>query len=170
MNRIFLLAIVATLAIAATAAAASYLVDVPDEFAGQLDEVKAESGLDVYLPSKIRSGFRASRLHGDASAEQGTYSLDLGIGRDCNGANACSVAYFLAARGEKAAYRTRVKLRGGRTGRFKPLTCGGSCSPPAVQWVEDGVLYDIQYKGASEKKEKATLIKLANSAIANGPR
>jgi hypothetical protein len=170
MNRILLAALVAALALAAPAYGAAYLVDVPAEFASQLEDVKSESGLDVYLPSKIRTNVRASRLYGDASAEQGSYSLDLGVGRNCNGANACSVAYFLAARGEEAVYRTRVSLRGGRTGRFKPLTCGGSCSPPAVQWVEDGVLYEIQYKGASAKKEKATLIKLANSAIGKGPR
>ena len=46
--------------------------------------------------------------------------------------------------------------------------CGASCSPAFIQWRENGVLYEIEFKGAT--KEKPTMIALANSAIRGGDR
>jgi hypothetical protein len=149
---------------------AAATVKVPDLF-DNLDEIAADSGVDVLLPTRIgTNGIKPSKLFGNGTAEQGTYSLNIGVSKQCNGANACFVAGFYAEKGGKRAYGTKVKLTGGKTGYFKPVTCGGSCSPAAIQWKTGGVLYEIQYKGASEKKEKATMIKLANSAIKGGPR
>ena len=63
-------------------------------------------------------------------------------------------------------------LRGGRTGYFKPLTCGGSCSPPLIQWRSRGNLYEIQAKipDSSDAAAQRRLVAAANSAIGAGPR
>jgi hypothetical protein len=149
------------------AAATVKVVDLFDD----LGTVAEDSGLDVLFPERINTnGISPGKIFGNGSAEEGTYSLNVGVGKECNGSNACFVAWFYAEKGGKRAYRTKVKLTGGKTGYFKPVTCGASCSPAAIQWKQGGALYEIQYKGASEKKEKATMIKLANSAIKAGPR
>jgi hypothetical protein len=173
MRRILLIALAACVAVSALAGPAlagdTAIVSPPTIFASKLEKVRTTSGLDVYLPSKLRVYTTAKRAKGTATAADGTYDLELGIGR-CNGANVCSLANFTGFRGEKPAYTTKVKLFGGRTGYFKPLTCGASCSPPAVQWLEGDVLYEIAAKGSTAHKEKATLVKLADSAIKAGPR
>ena len=59
----------------------------------------------------------------------------------------------------------RVALPRGRTGRFHPLSCGASCSPASIEWRERGALYSIQAKVARRE-----LVRMASSAIRNGPR
>ena len=90
--------------------------------------------------------------------------------RGCGGATACFVADFRARRGEDPHYTREVRLVGGRTGYFKPLTCGASCSPPVIEWVEDGVLYSIQAHAGTERQERKRLRRMANSAIRHGAR
>jgi hypothetical protein len=173
LRRILLFAVTACLAATALAGPAmagdTAIVDVPKMFDKKLEKVRSTSGIDVYLPQKIRVYTGAGRARATASSTDGSYDLQLGIGR-CNGANVCTLASFYGFRGEQPVYTKRVKLIGGRTGYFKPLTCGASCSPPAIQWLEGDVLYEIASKGLSEKKEKSTLVKYANSAIKAGPR
>jgi hypothetical protein len=165
-----LAACVAATALAGPAVAGdAAIVEPPKIFEKKLEKVRTDSGLDVYLPGKLRVYTKASRAKGTATATSGSYDLQLGIGR-CNGANVCTLASFYGIRGEKPAYTTKVSLFGGRTGYFKPITCGASCSPAAIQWLEGDVLYEIANKGVTQHKEKATLVKLADSAITAGPR
>jgi hypothetical protein len=160
----------AALALAGPAAAGdTAIVKPPSIFASKLEKVRTKSGLDVYLPGSLRVYTKASRVRGTVTASAGTYDLELGIGR-CGGANACYLANFYAIKGEQPAFATKVSLFGGRTGYFKPITCGASCSPAAIQWLEGDVLYEIATKGVTVHKEKSTLVKLANSAIKAGPR
>ena len=163
------LALVALLTAPATAGQTG-VVKPPSIFKPQLAGVKPDSGIDVYLPSRMRVFTRPSRVRGTAAAESGSYSLDLGIGRNCGGANACYVGGFTGTRGERPALGRRVRLADGRTARWKGITCGASCSPAEIQWVEDDVLYTIATKSVSSGREKATLVKLANEAIKAGPR
>jgi hypothetical protein len=58
---------------------------------------------------------------------------------------------------------------------YKPLTCGGSCSPPIVEWVSDGVLYriqfDVQWRTSIAANEvERLMVAMANSAIQAGAR
>jgi hypothetical protein len=173
LRRILMSAVTACLAAAALAGPATAgdtaIVDVPKFFDKKLEKIRATSGIDIYLPQKVRAYTKASRVRGTLGASDGLYELQLGVGR-CNGANVCTIASFFGLRGEKPVYPKRVKLTGGRTGYFKSLTCGASCSPPAIQWLEGDVLYEISFKGSSQKKEVSTLVKYANSAIKAGPR
>jgi hypothetical protein len=160
----------AALALAAPAVAGdSAIVKPPSIFAPKLEKVRTKSGLDVYVPSRLRVYTKASRVRGTVTASDGTYDLQLGVGR-CGGANACYLANFYAIKGEQPAFARRVSLSGGRNGYWKPITCGASCSPAAIQWLEGDVLYEIATKGVTLHKEKSALVKLANSAIKAGPR
>jgi hypothetical protein len=166
--------LIALFAVAACAAvpalAAGGRVNVPKKLGTLVDKVESRSGLPVLLPSYMRVDVAPSRIHGTASSTKRSYDLELGVGRGCHGATACFVAAFFGRRGAQPALRRKVKLAHGIIGRFKPITCGASCSPSEIQWVEDGVLYDIQYKGVGQSGEKATMIGLANSAIRHGKR
>ena len=51
---------------------------------------------------------------------------------------------------------------------FKPLSCGASCSPPAITWFVNGRRYEIQAKTVDGSKE--TFVALANEALAGGAR
>ena len=160
----------ALLAVPATAGNTS-VIRPPSIFAAKLDSVKTKSGIDVYLPARMRAFAPASRIKGRvATAEDGTYDLELGIGSRCNGANACFIANFTGTRGVEPAFARKARLTGGRTGYWKGITCGASCSPAEIQWNEGMVMYTIATKAVTKNKEKATLVKLANSAIKAGPR
>jgi hypothetical protein len=112
-----------------------------------------------------------------ASADANRYSVGLAVSPDCGGANACTVGYIGGERvkpGTELPFKTIVSLANGIEGSFKPLTCGGSCSPPAMTWIQNDVQYSIQLKGVTTKTDDASVqaafVKLANSAIQAGPR
>jgi hypothetical protein len=162
-------ATIALLAVPATAGETA-VVSPPKIFKKDLAKVKQDSSIeDVYLPSHIRVFTKASRVRGSFDASQDQYNLILGVGSRCNGANVCLLANFAALRGEKPSGR-RVTLTGGTKGYWHDISCGASCSPAEIQFVKGGVLYAIATKGTTEKTVKATLVKLANSAIKAGPR
>jgi hypothetical protein len=150
------------------AAASAKTIDVPDLFANVLPRVKAKTTVPVRLPQRYIS--EANKNFPSGSARKNRYTLSIGAIRGCGGATACFVADFGAKRGAQPSFTRTVKLVGGRTGYFKPLTCGGSCSPPMLEWRQGGVLYWIQAHAGTAKQEKKRLRRMANSAIRNGPR
>ncbi len=112
-----------------------------------------------------------------ASADANSYSIALAVSPDCGGANACTVGYIGGERvkpGTELPFATIVPLAKGIKGAFKPLSCGASCSPPEIAWIQHDVMYSIQLKGVSTKTDDASVqaefVKLANSAIQAGPR
>jgi hypothetical protein len=63
----------------------------------------------------------------------------------------------------------RVALSGGRTGWFRPVSCGGSCAPANLWWEQNGVTYQIQIKlrsDTTEKYQQKILVETANSVVA----
>jgi hypothetical protein len=60
-----------------------------------------------------------------------------------------------------------VKLALGMKGHYQPLSCGASCSPPSIAWIQKGVRYEIQAKALGGRK---AFVAMANSAINNGNR
>lgn len=140
-------------------------------FRRQVRQIKRHTDLPVLLPSRVR--IEVPRGHGIEAtwtSRADRWDLALGIGPRCGGANACFVGFLSAERGGTPAFRRTVRLRGGVTGWFKPTTCGASCSPPQIQWLRDDVLYDIQFREAGRGSDRAKLVRLANSALAAGPR
>ena len=173
MRRTALLLIVAIAlaGLAGVASAAGQNVSVRDVLGSHLTRVKAKTDVPVRFPSKLRVYHARSRIFPTPSrADADSYEMGIGIGRRCNGANVCFIAAFYAERGRKPAFRRKVRLTQNRTGYFKPLTCGASCSAPELQWIQRGVLYTVAYKGSSAADEKRYLVSLVNSAILAGPR
>jgi hypothetical protein len=163
-----LLAACVALAVAATALAKAY--DVPASLGSTLDRVDAKTPLAILLPSRLALDY-SGKLYASGSGGTRSWSLSLAGAPNC-GANVCFLAAFGATRGGTPSFRRTVALRGGRTGYFKPLTCGGSCSPPEIQWRSRGNLYSIQAKipDSSDAAARKRLVAAANSAIGAGPR
>jgi hypothetical protein len=118
----------------------------------------------VLVPSRLNAGFRASHLYASGGRSAGGYDIQLGAAPGCDDATACFVAEFSAGKGT-LAFRDTVALSKGITGSFHAISCGASCGPATIEWIESGVLYTIQF-GAGEKQ----LVALADSAIGAGPR
>jgi len=161
MRRILLLALFSFAVLAPAASART--VDVPKLFANQLERARARTDVPVLLPQAMRADFRRFFPEGRTTAN--AWRFDAGAVRGCHQATACFIAEFAAVRGERPSGGRRVALVRGRAGRFHPLSCGASCSPASIEWRERGALYSIQAKVA-----KRELVRMANSAVRNGPR
>ena len=164
MRRTLTLALLLLAALApAAGGATTRSIDIPKLFAKQLDRAGARTDVPVLLPSTMRSDF-ARHFPGGRSGADG-WRFDIGAVRDCRRATACFVAEFRAVRGARPGGGHRIDLPRGRSGRYHPLSCGASCSPASIEWRERGALYSIQAKVA-----KRELVRMASSAIRNGPR
>jgi hypothetical protein len=161
-------ALVVSLLAAASAGAATRDVDVPDLFAVQLERARPQTTVPILLPQTLRSSFR--RHFPEGRADAGAWRFDIGAVRGCGTATACFIAEFRGVRGRRPTNQRTVKLAGGRTGFFRPLRCGASCAPPSIQWRQHGALYTIVAKVGSRRTERRMLVRMANSAIRNGPR
>ena len=142
--------------------------DLNTLFADTLPEVKAKTSIPILLPDSMPSDYDALYPSGFGSKRE--YSIGLGAVQDCGGATACFVADFSGRRGGKPFGRGKVTLTGGRHGRYQPLSCGASCSPPSISFKTGGVTYTFQGTVGTQKTERARLIKMANDAIRKGPR
>ena len=164
-----LTAALALLGLAAVAHAKTY--DVPTALGTTLERADARTPLAILLPTRLALDYDGRTFASGTGASR-SYSLSLAAARGCGGATACFLATFSAKRGGTPSLRRKVALRGGRTGYFKPLTCGGSCSPPIIEWVSRGNLYAIQAKipDATDAAQRRRMVAAANSAIGAGPR
>lgn len=154
---------------------------LPQPLRALVPKIKQQTQVAVLLPDEFPETVQQSLYaHGEASADG--YTITLTSRPDC-GANACFVGLFTAQRDDNMA--TAVHQRQGDAREvlltynikayYKPLTCGGSCSPPRIDWVREGVLYsmqfDVQWSTRLEsKEEQAFLVDMANSALKAGPR
>jgi hypothetical protein len=164
MRRVVLATVaLALLAGAPTADARRYTLDkvVP----GAIRTAAEQAKIPVRLPRTLDLDYEKG-VFGRGGGDGKSFFLTLAATRSC-GANVCSLGTISGERGGKPAFRRTVKLRNGITGYFKPLTCGASCSPPQIQWIQGGVLYDIQAKVIGGRGE---MIRAANEAIASKPR
>jgi hypothetical protein len=148
---------------AAAPAAAARTIDVPQRFATQIERAAAQTEVPILLPQTMRSDFR--RFFAEGRATAGAWRFDLAAARGCNQATACFIAEFKAVRDRSPSGRRTIRLERGRTGYYRRGRCGASCTPPSIQWRERHSLYSIQAKVA-----KRELVRMANSAIRNGPR
>jgi hypothetical protein len=163
MRRTLLLAALSLAALAPAAGGATRSIDLTELFATQLERAHSQTEVPILLPQTMRSDFR--RHFPEGRARPNAWRFDIGAARDCNQATACFVAEFKAVRDGKPSGRRTVQLDRGRTGYYHPLSCGASCSPPSVEWRERHALYSIQ-----AKVTKRELLRMASSAIRNGPR
>ena len=160
------LALLASLALALAPSAQAKVIDVPRTVRAVLPDAR-DGGVPVLLPSRMNLDFSGSRTYVTGGGGNDQWDIEMAGARNCGGASACFLASFTGQEGEALGFRTNVKLARGLRGYYKPLTCGGSCSPPLIAWKQRGVRYQIQAKALGGRK---AFVAMANSAIRNGGR
>jgi hypothetical protein len=143
-------------------------VDLLRTFAPQLAKVKRTTKVPVLLPASLPllSNFK---VYATSYATRSSFVLDLAAAPHCGDANACFVAMFQGERGGRLPGRSNARLANGDPAFFHPVTCGGSCAPNSFWFIHKGYLYSWQAKDL-RAPEKAVLTRMANQAIAAGPR
>lgn len=167
-------ALLATVGVAvaafAPAAAQAKVRDLPAILGSKLGKLTASTPLPVLLPQSLPFDY-GGKVFGHVSGGAKQWSASFEAAKDCGGANACFLASMTGHKGGKPSGKSRVTLRGGVTGYFSPLSCGGSCAPPSLEFKTGGVLYDLQARVAQKgRTDKQILTAAANSALAHGPR
>jgi hypothetical protein len=155
-----LAATAAVLAVAPAAPARTY--DVGRAVARVLPAVAAGTDVPVRLPARLALDYDRG-TSADGFGARDSYALALGATAGCRASSACSLASFSGRRGGRLPKGGRVALARGITGAYAASRCGASCSPPAIRWVQGGVLYAISAKVPAGPR--ATLVRAANSAI-----
>jgi hypothetical protein len=156
------------IAAAAADAVTAQRLDVPKTLTRVLPGVASRTTVPVRIPRYVYFG-TSHRVFGAGAATARAYTLSLAFAQNCNGANACFAGDFTGRRGGSLAFRRHVSLAHGITGSFKPTSCGGSCSPPEIDWIQGGNRYSIQVKDTAGPSERAALIQLADQAIRRTP-
>jgi len=157
------------LALGSTAlAAGARNVDLLQAFRAQLPKVKHGTTVPVLLPHYLPLG-GTYKLYAGEGVSRGYFELSLEAAPNCRGANACFVATFEGKRGGKLPGKPNLRLAGGDPAIYHAISCGASCSPTSFWFTHAGVLYSWQVKDLP-KGEKAVLTRMANEAIAAGPR
>ena len=137
--------------------------------------IKRKTDIPVLLPSELPPIWKKYRLYSYSEAEANVWKITVGTEPNC-GVNVCLVGYLEAKRGEEPPKPDEVdkvvRLVKGIKGYYDGKSCGGSCTPPQISWVYEGLLYSIQFRveSKSESGDEAWIIRMANSAIINGPR
>jgi hypothetical protein len=143
-------------------------VNLPQLFAGEIRDARTRTEVPILIPDALPSDFR--RHFHDGRANPAGWTFRIGAVRGCRGASACFIAEFRGREGGTPTNRRSLRLARGRTGWFRPLRCGASCSPPSIQWRERNALFTIRAKVGTRDTERRLLVRMANSAIRSGPR
>jgi hypothetical protein len=168
MKKLLALAIVAASTCAPAFAAPARDVNLMRAFAAQLPKVKRATTVPILLPGSLPLG-GSYKVYATGGGSRAHWKLSLAGAPNCGGANACFVASFEGQRGGTLPGRANVRLTRGGSALYRPFSCGGSCSPTSFWFVHAGVLYSWQVKDLPARP-KALLTRLANEAIAAGPR
>ena len=155
----------------ASTLSAQQAVEAPDALAAVVPDLKSQTTVPILLPQQLPA-LAEKDYYAHAKGDADGYTIRLESDPDCDGANACFLGMLRAKRGGKFSFPEVVKLGETATGRYKPTTCGGSCSEQAIQWKYQGVLYTAQLNlhTESEKDARVAMIDLAKSAVEKGPR
>jgi hypothetical protein len=153
-------ALAAVLCAAPPASARSY--DIPRALSLVLGRVAAGTDVPIRLPARLALDYDRG-TSADGFGARDSYALALGATAGCRASSACSLASFSGRRGGRLPKGGRVALARGIAGAYTASHCGASCSPPAIRWVQGGVLYAISAKVPAGPR--ATLVRAANSAI-----
>jgi|tagenome__1003787_1003787.scaffolds.fasta_scaffold20723049_2 hypothetical protein len=162
MRLSLLLALLVSLATAPAAQAKT--VDVPRLLRSSIPKARG-GGVPVLLPARMNLDY-SGRTYAGGGGGNDEYALFLDARPHCGG-NACFLASFTAKEGDPLGFKVNVTLARGIKGAYKPLSCGASCSPPSIMWIQGGVRYEIQAKALGGRK---AFVRMANSAIRHGRR
>ena len=134
-----------------------------------LPTIKRATRVPVILPARLLLGGSPLRVYVSGGGARAGWVLTVAGVPRCGGATACFVASFAGDRGRRLPGRSNVRLRGGVRGLYQPISCGASCSPASLWFVRGSVLYSWQVKDPPQPV-RASLVRMANAALAAGPR
>ena len=140
-------------------------------FRSALDDIRGKTHIPILLPSTLPPIIRESEIKlAVGEVREDGYFISLyfeGIG-----SNASYAAGFGGStrtfRATELGNTLTVALSLGRTGIFRPVSCGGSCAPANLWWERDGAMYQIQIRLSSdtpEKDQQRILVQTANSIV-----
>jgi hypothetical protein len=138
-------------------------------FKPAIEEIRFQTRIPILLPTKLPSRIRER-------------DIKLAVGEIRNDGHFISL--YFADPGDNANYaagfgasllvfrtlpNTRpLALAGGRTGIFRPVSCGGSCAPANLWWEQNRVMYQIQINlriNLNEKEQRRILVETANASV-----
>jgi len=139
--------------------------------ASVLPDVKHKTQIPVLLPAHLPPLLGKS-LFAATEAEPGRYTIRLESERECHQAESCFLGVLSAQKGGAFSFPEAVSIGRIGQGRFKPVTCDGLCTPPAIEWRLNGVLYTAQLtlRSRDDRERRTEMIRLAEDAIRSGPR
>lgn len=138
-------------------------------FRQALEHIRSQTRIPILLPSKLPPAIRERdiKLAWGEAREEGyfisLYFSETGVEANYAAGFGGSTRIF-----QDLPNTRRVALSGGRTGMFRPVSCGGSCAPANIWWEQNGVMYQIQIKLRSDSTEKdqvKLLVEMANSTV-----
>ncbi len=153
--------------------------NIPSLLATQIAAIRRDARAPaILLPSSLPIGFVGPhapahlRLYAQGAPSGAGYILELGALPNCGSVDSCFVASFAASKGEKISPGfTPVTVPGASQAQYHGLLCGGSCSPPQIEYALNGVLYTIQANLTTPSaKDESTMIAAAKASIKAGPR
>lgn len=131
-----------------------------------LSELKGQTELPIRLPTYIPESDGPNPIYALlVTANASEYQIRLAFTADCTGGNACRLGSTFAEviRPQSPVLTGKViALANGITGYFTDATCGANCSDATLTWEQNSVRYTVAIKAG----KVATLVKMANSAIA----
>jgi hypothetical protein len=145
----------------------------PDRiFTPALEQIQSKTRIPILLPSKLPPGIPESRIKlASGEVRKDGYFISLYYSED-----AVNAGYAAGFGGSTLILQDRdlpnsawVALSDGRTGIFRPVSCGGSCAPANLWWEQNGGMYQIQVKlrpDLPEKDQQKILVETANSSVA----
>ena len=143
-------------------------VNVPKALATVIAVNRPKTQVPIRLPNRFVNDIALTDPGITGEATTTSYGFEIDAAPDCGGANACFVALFEGRKGSKILAKVNVTLARGIRGRYDAFTCGASCGPNSITWVQNGSVYGIQMKGIAGKR--GSMIAMANQAITAGPR
>jgi hypothetical protein len=140
-------------------------------FRPALEQIGAKTRIPIVLPSKLPPAIPESDIKvASGEVREDGYFISLYFSE--GGGDAAFAAGFGGSTRifgpEDLPNTRRVALSGGRTGIFRPVSCGGSCAPANLWWEQNGVMYQIQIKLRSDSPEgdqEKILTETANSTV-----
>ena len=140
-------------------------------FTPALEQIQSKTRIPILLPSKLPSAIPENGIElASGEVRKDGYFISLHYSADANDSYAAGFGgSTLILQGRDLPNSARVALSGGRTGIFRPVSCGGSCAPANLWWEQDGAMYQIQVKlspDLPEKEQQKILVETANSTVA----
>lgn len=139
-------------------------------FRPALEQIQSQTRIPILLPSRLPSAVPESGIKlASGEVREDGYFISLYYTEDANASYAAGFGGSTRIlRSRDLPNARRVALSGGRTGLFRPVSCGGSCAPANLWWEQNGVMYQIQIKlgsGSLEKDQEKILVETANSIV-----